>query len=103
MLGTVHAGSVLRNSSDADATFTQANDGKRWMVMKKKEEGGDEKAKRNAIVSDQLSVPTDAADGMGSRKAFGLQTTFVAEAHDTGDAANKIGKPLILCAKKRAY
>ena len=50
----------------------------------------------DAIVSDQLSVPTGAADGMGSHKALGLQTAFVAEAHeDTGDPANAIGKPRI--------
>ena len=97
MFGTVRAGRFDRISADVDATFTQANDGKRWMIMKEKEENEVEKEKRNAIVSDRLSEPTSAAaDGIGARKALGLQTAFVAEAHeDTGDAANKNGKPRI--------
>ena len=97
MLGTVHAGSVLRNSSDVDAIFTQANDGKRWMIMKEKEENEVEKAKSNAIVSDQLSVPTDAADSIGARIAFGLQTAFVAEAHEDTSETSKdaISKPRV--------
>ena len=81
MLGIAQAGSISRISADDDSTFTQANNGKRWMKEKKNDS--------NAIVSVQSSVPVDAAGSMLSHKAPGLQSTFVAETYeDTNETAN---------------
>ena len=81
MLGIAQAGSISRISADVDTNFTYANDDKRWMKEKKDDS--------NAIVSDQSSVPVDAAGSTDSGKAPGLPSTFGIETHeDTNETAN---------------